>query len=70
MLQDVVDARHDILAVHNDGSVAPVSEGDVQHRAALGEVNRGTGEHGIASSGNLPAPSLHKAKQKNKHLLN
>ena len=45
LLEDAVDARHDVVAVDEDRRVAAVAERDVQHRAVLGNVDPVAGKH-------------------------
>ena len=67
VVQDPVDLGHDVLAVDDDGSVASVPEGDVEHRSVLGEVDRHAREHGVSSG--LDVARLGQIHQQIEHLL-
>lgn len=48
VLQLLVDAGHNVLAINQDGLVGDISEGGVQHGSVLREIDRITLEHRIS----------------------
>ena len=47
LVQHGMDLGHDILAVDDDGGAARRAQGDVKHRALLGDVDLLAAEHGV-----------------------
>ncbi len=61
-VQDLVDIGHHVVPIHLDHGVARGPQGDVQHRAALGDVDAVAAEHRLGTAGHA-GPLRHRGQQ-------